>query len=436
MFQEIEKDKDDRMEPQLTIAIPTYNRLATLKKSLQRVLDYIEGHDEIELFVSDNASTDGTKEYIEVLQKKYGNLKYYRNNKNLGLDGNFLNCFQKAKGKYLWMVSDDDYIMENAVELVLKVIVQKPVMVFCNAYLTEGQDDGPLAKGGITYLTDRNAFLESLGIYITFVSALVYNMSLVRKIENLEQYKGENLLLSHIALDIIKEDGTYVLIKEHCMHESVSEISYDYYQTYFYGMKRLIWGTAVSSGFDKNVLNDILYQMLKWPVMDVIYYQRRFLSVEEKWNKNYVWDSLKDYPDLCEMYQLIIGVPKIDLVENYLKVQKMRMNEVIEFCRQYDHVYLYGEGACGEVFYQYLLEAGISIKAVIVSDGETKKKFHGVDVYHLSEISINNRSDAIVVTPFKRTSRTIQMRLEPKGCHCYYNKFVVMVNPIIGNWIT
>lgn len=423
------------MEPQLTIAIPTYNRLETLKKSLQRILDYTKGHDEIEIFVSDNASTDGTKEYIENLRKEYRNLGYYRNDKNLGLDGNFLNCFQKAKGKYLWMISDDDYLMENAVEMVLKVIVQKPVIIYCNSFLKEGLDDGPLAKGGITFLKDKNSFFKSIGMFITFVSALVYNMSLVRKIEDFESYKGENLLLSHVALHIMRENGTYVLIKEHCIHESVSEITYDYYQTYFYGMKRLIFDTAVRSGFDINVLNDILYEMLKWPVMDVIVNQRRFLPIEKKWNKNYVWDNLKDYPDLCQMYRLIIDVPRIYVLENFLKVQRMRMNEAITFCQRYDNVYLYGCGACGEIFYQYLLEAGICIKAVIVSDGETKIEFHGVDVYYLSEISFNNKNDAIVVTPFERTSRKIKNKLDSKCCNYYYNKFQFMMNPISGKFL-
>lgn len=427
---------DYSMEPLLTIAIPTYNRLGTLKKSLQIVLDDTKGHDEIEVFVSDNASTDGTREYVERLQKKSGKIQYYRNDENLGLDGNFLNCFQKANGRYLWMISDDDYLMENAVEMVLQALVQEPVMVFCNpCYITEGLDNGPLAKGGIVSLNDKNSFLKELGIHITFVSGLIYNMSLVRKIKNFEQYRGENLLLSHVALEIMKGKGTYVLIKEHCMCANVSEISYDYYQTYFYGLKRLIWGTAVNSGFDINVLNDVVYQMLKWPVMDVIFNQRRFRLTEKKWNKDYVWDILKDYPDLYQMYRLIINASTIDLVENYLKVQKMRMDEMIAFCQQFDHIYLYGCGACGEIFYQYLLEACIRIKAVIVSDGETKKNFHGLDVYYLSEISINNKNEAIVVTPFERTSREIQIQLDPKGYHCYYSRFSFLMHPIIGNWV-
>lgn len=76
------------MRPELTIAIPTYNRLNTLKKSLRKALEYSKGKD-IEIFVSDNASTDGTKEYINSLKKEYPRLKYYRNEKNLGLDGQF-----------------------------------------------------------------------------------------------------------------------------------------------------------------------------------------------------------------------------------------------------------------------------------------------------------------------------------------------------------
>lgn len=91
------KEVNDKVDPLLTIAIPTYNRLEKLKISLNKILDYTKGHDEIEIFVSDNASTDGTKEYVKDVQKENSNLKYYRNIANLGLDGNFLNCFRRLR---------------------------------------------------------------------------------------------------------------------------------------------------------------------------------------------------------------------------------------------------------------------------------------------------------------------------------------------------
>lgn len=426
-------------EPLLTIAIPTYNRLENLKVSLKKILDYTKGHDEIEILVSDNASTDGTKEYIEGIQKENSSLKYYRNDENLGFDGNFLNCFRKAQGKYLWMLSDDDYLMENAVEMILEVLVQKPVMVFCNPCLETGKEDiGVLEEGGTLFLEDKNDFLKATGIYITFLSSLIYNMALARKIDDMEQYKGDNILQSHIAINIMQYDGTYVLLKEHCIYKSAGAINCDFYQTFFAGMKNLIWNTALKSGFDTGVLNRLFYHMLKWPLMDLCFALGRADKVDDKWNKDYLWDSLSDYPDLLQMYRLLVDTPKMYLIENFLKVQRMKMAEVIEFCRRYDHVYLYGTGGCAEIFYKYLVEAGIYIQAVIISDGEIKREFHGRDVYYFSEVSLDESKDCIVVTPFETTSRKIIAMLRQNGYenNYYENKYANLIDPVTGQLIT
>ena len=57
------------MSFQLSICIPTYNRKRNLSELLD-VLAEIRGMADIEVIVSDNASTDGTKEYMEDLVKK------------------------------------------------------------------------------------------------------------------------------------------------------------------------------------------------------------------------------------------------------------------------------------------------------------------------------------------------------------------------------
>ena len=59
----------------LTIAIPVYNREAFLRRSLNTIIPYID--DEVELFVSDNASTDST---MEMMAKEFPHVKCYRNN--------------------------------------------------------------------------------------------------------------------------------------------------------------------------------------------------------------------------------------------------------------------------------------------------------------------------------------------------------------------
>ena len=48
-------------KPLLTLAIPTYNRSAELQAMLVVLLPQLAGHDEIDLYVSDNGSTDETE---------------------------------------------------------------------------------------------------------------------------------------------------------------------------------------------------------------------------------------------------------------------------------------------------------------------------------------------------------------------------------------
>jgi glycosyltransferase involved in cell wall biosynthesis len=50
----------------LTIFIPTFNRLEKLKKCLNCIKNDLFGYeDQVAVVVSNNASTDGTKEYLD-----------------------------------------------------------------------------------------------------------------------------------------------------------------------------------------------------------------------------------------------------------------------------------------------------------------------------------------------------------------------------------
>ena len=91
------------MRPQLTIAIPTYNRGNKLKLALENLLQCTKGKN-VEILVSDNASTDNSEEVVRQVQRSHHEVQYFRNNSNLGFDGNFLNCFCRATGEYVWPI--------------------------------------------------------------------------------------------------------------------------------------------------------------------------------------------------------------------------------------------------------------------------------------------------------------------------------------------
>lgn len=110
-------------QPLLTIAIPTWNRLKELKQCLDLVIPQVEAlASEVEILISDNASDGGTESYCLALQTRYSFLIYQRNQTNIGASLNYVEAIEKARGTYVWLLSDDDFMELGAVAYVLQVI--------------------------------------------------------------------------------------------------------------------------------------------------------------------------------------------------------------------------------------------------------------------------------------------------------------------------
>jgi glycosyltransferase involved in cell wall biosynthesis len=117
--------QNNNRSPLLTIAIPTYNRRTYIGELLPELVRQAESVDreirELEIVISDNASSDGTEQYIKetVANKR---VSYYRNQNNIGGDRNFLKCIERAQGKYVWLVGDDDILLPGALEKVFAIL--------------------------------------------------------------------------------------------------------------------------------------------------------------------------------------------------------------------------------------------------------------------------------------------------------------------------
>lgn len=104
----------------LSICIPTYKRLADLKACLSSVfgaIDVAGGREMIEILVSDNASDDGTKEYLKSISQYSKNYIFiaWTNETNIGAVKNVKKLMKAASGKYVLMLTDDDYLLPNAI---------------------------------------------------------------------------------------------------------------------------------------------------------------------------------------------------------------------------------------------------------------------------------------------------------------------------------
>ena len=64
-----------KKQPILSICIPTYNRAEVLRDTLEHYTSCEEFNDEVELIISDNASTDATKSLCTEYAEQYKNIR-------------------------------------------------------------------------------------------------------------------------------------------------------------------------------------------------------------------------------------------------------------------------------------------------------------------------------------------------------------------------
>jgi glycosyltransferase involved in cell wall biosynthesis len=113
----------DNVSPLVTISIPTYNRAdAFLRQSITSALN--QTYKNIEVLVSDNASTDDTKSVIKSISDK--RIKYHRHSQNIGANNNFNACVELARGDYFVLLPDDDLLDHDFVSSCLKAVDKQP----------------------------------------------------------------------------------------------------------------------------------------------------------------------------------------------------------------------------------------------------------------------------------------------------------------------
>jgi glycosyltransferase involved in cell wall biosynthesis len=131
----------------LSICIPTYNRISMLKECLEHLIPQIAHKDNVEVVISDNASTDGTGHIVKGFIEAYPELRYYENTENLGYARNQIKLFHYASGDYIAVLCDDDVYMDGHVDAILKVISEHEyALVYTNYYSFISKPDKPLRK--------------------------------------------------------------------------------------------------------------------------------------------------------------------------------------------------------------------------------------------------------------------------------------------------
>ena len=109
--------------PLVSIGIPTYNRAHSLSRALESALAQDYGN--LEIVISDNASTDDTQAICEQFAQQNARVRYVRQPVNRGAVANFNAALQQARGEFFMWLSDDDWLDTDFVGACVQVLSER-----------------------------------------------------------------------------------------------------------------------------------------------------------------------------------------------------------------------------------------------------------------------------------------------------------------------
>ena len=218
--------KDTENQNLITITVPTYNRVEKLK----RCIDSIRGQtcSDFDLVISDNASTDGTKEYLDDFGSK-PNATIHFSETNVGPIKTLEKCIEMAKTDWVVFVADDDWCSPEFVSTMIPVLDKTKSAIVAPGF------DGRDSEGKLLY----THMLESR--YFNPEEFLL---------EMLYRPNGERIYVAGIAGFAMRRNP---------LQDYLPMKTYPggfYTDTYFF------WGLAMQGGIE--TINKLLYTRTEW----------------------------------------------------------------------------------------------------------------------------------------------------------------------------
>ncbi len=126
--------------PKVSVIVPVYNSEQELRDCLDSLVEQTEK--DIEIIVIDDGSTDNSPEIEAEYQKKYPNIKVYRNERNLGQSETRNRGIELAEGDYIAFLDSDDYVNPGMYEELYQAAVDNnmPELIVTGLSFVKGNE--------------------------------------------------------------------------------------------------------------------------------------------------------------------------------------------------------------------------------------------------------------------------------------------------------
>lgn len=123
-------------QPLISVAMATFNGVRFLATQLDSILN--QSHQNIEVVIGDDGSTDGTLAVLDQYAGHYSNVTYYVNEKRLGYVHNFEQVIAACRGDYIALADQDDLWEPDKLKILLALIGARSA-IFSDASLMDAE---------------------------------------------------------------------------------------------------------------------------------------------------------------------------------------------------------------------------------------------------------------------------------------------------------
>ncbi len=126
--------------PAVSIAVPVFNGQRFIARTLQSLLD--QTFSNLEIIVTDNASTDATEQICRDFAARDPRVRYYRAQANRGISANFRWGFELARGEYFRWNAADDFVAPTFVQKCVEILAADAsvVLAFARTRIVDEED--------------------------------------------------------------------------------------------------------------------------------------------------------------------------------------------------------------------------------------------------------------------------------------------------------
>lgn len=190
--------------PRVSIGVPVYNGERFLRTALTSLL--AQTYRNLEIVISDNASTDGTEAICREFVAADPRVRYSRASRNRGLVWNHRRALAMARGTFFMFAPHDDWFAPGYVERCVSVLESHPEVAYVHAETILVDEEGSEIGHEIARqrLADPSPSTRFWDILVVQGGVNWYGMTRRELFHRIGHYKplprGERIVLAELAL--------------------------------------------------------------------------------------------------------------------------------------------------------------------------------------------------------------------------------------------